>query len=752
MRLIMTKPMQRVSETVRTGRAPAMRLLVASILVALVIGVLPPVHSGAPNLVSYQGRLMGPGSVPVTSVTQLRFRIYLGGDDVSAVSGGSLVYDETALIQPATTGVFSHEIGSGIPAAACDDGPCELAAVDFGDGTVPVWIEVRIDPDGVADTIDDDVLLPRTRVGTVGYAFQVASLDGAQGGTLTGTVSAETLEGRTGALLGDGSGADVALTFDGSTADPTITWVDSLSEFSISDETRFEAGLSVPRRRSVQFGPFDNPVQDSWIRLNHEVGASFDGNLDGTPDEDQILNLCYNCLEGASGLQIPTEYGLNYQWAMTDAPQDGQRTATHVWSFRSPGQVVFRPFTYLLDTDFAGGYANPTAKWTFSTDRSTVALHINQNGNVMIGGNSPQPAFPLDVLGTIHTNEDLQLDPDRSVRFGTFSALQDSTLLSRLVLGSNYSAVQVGDGIGEMHLAFESLPLPARLSWYPSFPEFRFNKEVRFDKGITLADLTTISYGPFANPVPNTYIRYYKTHDSFADGNLDGLPDQDHVVGICYNCAEGPSGGPQVPYEYAMRNQWEMTYAPVDGERTVEHNWNFLSEDHPRYRPFLFYLDVDQAGGFANPWAKWTFATDRDTVAFHINQNGNVVIGGSSPQPRHTLEVRGDALIEGSLLLGSCMDIVASSSVSIAECSAVRLTGTAEVQRLNTCSDFEDGRLLVLMCGADSTTLCDGDGSRCGGGNLRLSGTDSDFVCTSDDVMTLVCDGFTWRQVSVSTN
>jgi hypothetical protein len=129
-----------------------------------------------------------------------------------------------------------------------------------------------------------------------------------------------------------------------------------------------------------------------------------------------------------------------------------------------------------------------------------------------------------------------------------------------------------------------------------------------------------------------------------------------------------------------------------------------------------------------------------------------VAIGGSSPQPRHQLEVRGDAYVEGNLILGSCMDIVASPTVAIAGCNTVRLTGASEVRRLNTCSANEDGRLLVLMCGAEPTTLCDGDGARCGGGNLRLAGADADFVCTSDDVLTLVCDGANWRQVSVSTN
>jgi hypothetical protein len=729
-----------------------MRMTVALFLLALVAGVLIPVGAGAPGLISYQGRLIGPGGSPVASATNLRFRIYLGGDDVSPVSGGVLVYDETAVVQPASTGVFSHNIGSGVPAAICDDGPCEMSAGDFGDGTVPVWIEVRVDPDGVPDNVDDDLMLPRTRVGTVGYAFQVGSLDGAQGGTLTGVVSADSLEGRTGATLGDGSGADVPLTFAGSTENPSITWVDGFSEFSISAESRFEAGLSVPLRKSVLFGPFDNPAEGASIRLNHEFSASADGNLDGVPDEDQAFSICYNCAEGASALEIPTEYGLAYRWVMTDAPADGQRTATHSWNFRSPAQPTYRPYNFYLDTDFAGGYVNPSAKWTFSTDRSTVALHINQNGNVMIGGNSPQPTYPLDVLGTIHTNEDVQMDAGRSVRFGTFSALEDDTLLGRLVLGNDYGAVRFGDGIGEMHLTFENLPLPARISWYPSFQEFRFNREASFDKGISLADLTTINYGPFTNPVPNTYIRYYKTHDSFSDGNLDGLPDQDHVVGICYNCSEGHSSGPQVTTEYAMRAQWEMTYAPVDGVRAVEHNWNFLAENETGYRPLLFYLDVDQAGGFANPTGKWTFMTTKNKVAFHINQNGNVQIGANSPQPQHQLVVRGNAYVEGSLILGSCMDIVASATVAIDDCSAVRLTGSSEVRYLNTCSSSDDGRMLVMMCGPDATTLCDGDGTRCAGGNLRLAGTDSDFVCTADDTMTLVCDGANWRQVSVSTN
>ena len=212
----------------------AMRMIAASMLLFLLCGSLVPSTAGAPNLISYQGRLTDLGGNPIAAPTALRFRIYLGGDDTALNSSGLRVYDETASVEPSSKGIFSHLIGSGTPAAICDDGPCELTPQDFGDGQTPVWIEVRLDPDGVADTPDDEPLLPRTRVGTVGYAYRVASLDGAEGGALEGAVSAETLTGRSGATLGDGSGFDVALTFDGASNDAALIWLDDISELFFS--------------------------------------------------------------------------------------------------------------------------------------------------------------------------------------------------------------------------------------------------------------------------------------------------------------------------------------------------------------------------------------------------------------------------------------------------------------------------------------------------------------------------------------
>ena len=487
----------------------AMRLTAVSML--LLCASLVPSSAGTPNLISYQGRLTEIGGGPIVAPTELRFRIYLGGDDISLISSGVRVYDETASIEPSPKGIFSHLIGSGVPAAACDDGPCELSPQDFGDGLIPVWIEVRLDPDGVADTPDDELLLPRTRVGTVGYAYRVASLDGAEGGALQGNISAETLTARTGATLGDGITFDVALNFDGANSDASLTWLDDIGELFFSAETRHQMGLSIPAQRAI-------------------------------------------------------------------------------------------------------------------------------------------------------------------------------------------------------------------------------------------------AIGPFANPTPDTFIRYFHSNLTFADGDLDGVPDQDHVVGVCYNCKEGATAGVDVLDEYAMKAQWEMTYAPVDGTRAIEHNWNFLAPGQTRYRPYLFYMDTDRAGGYANPTASWTFLTDRSTVAFHINQNGNVMVGTSSIQPRYQLEVAGDARVNGNLYLGSCADVNAASSVWPGECNMVRLNGAATVEDLNHCGSSRKGRLLYVICGNEATILCDGDGVRCNAGNMRLEGTDADFVCSPDDMLTLLCDGNNWRQVSVSRN
>jgi hypothetical protein len=699
-------------------------------------------------VISYQGILLDSAGQPSNAPANLRFRILRGGDDLTFPSTGLLAYHERATVHP-VDGVFSHLIGTGAPAADCG-GPCVLSSETFAPGDVPTWIEVTVDPDGVVGSSDDDVLLPRTRVGTVGYAYRVASLDGATGGDLSGTVVADTLVARDGAIVGDPEAA-------GGSA--SLTWDPAAAQLELDQRARLDQGLTIAPYHSIAWGPLPDPGPPMHLRFNHWTYPSFDGNLDGVPDTKQTFSFCFNCRDGSSLREIQNEYSLHWLWDTNDSLGPGDRRITHRWNFLSPGST-FQPFYFTLDTNFSGGYREPTAKWAFRTSRTRTALSINQNGNVLVGSEAFQPAYPLDVVGSIHASDDLVLDKTQEVRFGTASALTTNATGSSLILGAGFSDLQLPAGT-------------------------RFDQGVTLGgPGLTLGDGAAVNWGPFANPVPGTYIREIAIASAFADGNLDGVPDLDRVWGVCYNCRRN-SAVPDVAGEYQMIAQWEMTYAPAAGTRWVEHNWDFRDPGGGQFRPLAFILDTDRAGAYANPRAGWTFNTNKTKVALHINSNGNVRIGADSPQPAYPLEVSGTVRADGDLRLGDagalylgskkslhtgptgglvlgqdqdvvsvgtasfalsvCPAVTAAPQIAVAECNVVQLGGTASVQTIDTCDANHAGRVLYVLCGGASAQLCDS----CGSGNLRLAGN---LDCTTDDTLTLLCDGSVWKELDRSVN
>jgi hypothetical protein len=141
------------------------------------LAVVLPALAAAPTLISYQARLQGT-SGPITTPTSVRFRLWSGGDGTTIPSGGTLVYHETVTVTPSSEGVFSHMVGSGTPRTGCAEGTCLLSPSDFPDAATPLWLEVMVDPDGTLGSGDDDILIPRTRIVTVGYAMHADTLDG----------------------------------------------------------------------------------------------------------------------------------------------------------------------------------------------------------------------------------------------------------------------------------------------------------------------------------------------------------------------------------------------------------------------------------------------------------------------------------------------------------------------------------------------------------------------------------------------
>jgi len=125
----------------------------------VVLGIGGSAIADVPQLINYQGVLLDSGGQPVTSPTDGIFTIY---DD--PVTGDSL-WAELRTISPGTNGGFSIVLG-------------EITPIDpdifSGAGR---WLGVKVG--------GDYEMVPRAQLVAVGYAFRVATIDGAAGGTIS---------------------------------------------------------------------------------------------------------------------------------------------------------------------------------------------------------------------------------------------------------------------------------------------------------------------------------------------------------------------------------------------------------------------------------------------------------------------------------------------------------------------------------------------------------------------------------------
>ena len=110
-----------------------------------------------------QGYLTDAGGTPFTGPQAAEFKVFQGGSP-AAVGSGTLVYDETATVQPAASGVFSYMLGSGAPVApvllvGSQPIPNVLSTATF-DTAQAVYVEIAV---------GGTVLLPRLQL--VGMPF-----------------------------------------------------------------------------------------------------------------------------------------------------------------------------------------------------------------------------------------------------------------------------------------------------------------------------------------------------------------------------------------------------------------------------------------------------------------------------------------------------------------------------------------------------------------------------------------------------
>src|SRR5438093_251997 len=88
-----------------------MKLHFVSVNVALVLMVSSLACSAQPPRFNYQAKLTDSGGVPLEGAHSLAFRIYQGGDAVTA-DLGTLMFEESVNLN-LTGGIASHTVGTG---------------------------------------------------------------------------------------------------------------------------------------------------------------------------------------------------------------------------------------------------------------------------------------------------------------------------------------------------------------------------------------------------------------------------------------------------------------------------------------------------------------------------------------------------------------------------------------------------------------------------------------------------------------
>ncbi|MFA6169379.1 MAG: hypothetical protein WC772_01230 [Candidatus Margulisiibacteriota bacterium] len=180
------------------------RFLVGSIVVlALAFEVF-----SIPNLLSFEGRLTDTAGTPVTASTTVQISIY------DSLSGGSLIWGpESHTVTPDNQGVFSVLLGE----------TTALAATVFDSSSRYAQI-----------VVGSEILSPRVRIVSVGYAYKAASAQGVEAGSIsrssvaTGQFVKQIVAGSGIGVSGDeGSGTGVVTLTATGTGGGTVTSVNS---------------------------------------------------------------------------------------------------------------------------------------------------------------------------------------------------------------------------------------------------------------------------------------------------------------------------------------------------------------------------------------------------------------------------------------------------------------------------------------------------------------------------------------------
>jgi hypothetical protein len=193
-----------------------------SVLSIVILAQISVVRAGVPNLMNYQGHLTDEEGVPLDTVINMTFTIY---DDST---GGTVWWTETQTGVVVSNGLFNILLGS------VNTIVDTVFRQDFR------WLGIQI--------ASDPEITPRTRLVTVPWAYRVATLDGASGGHVFGSIQLHSalvigglVEGELGELYVT-NGVSPFFLVDGSTEQVGIGMIDPNAQLHVETSDYYYSG------------------------------------------------------------------------------------------------------------------------------------------------------------------------------------------------------------------------------------------------------------------------------------------------------------------------------------------------------------------------------------------------------------------------------------------------------------------------------------------------------------------------------
>src|SRR4030067_3062589 len=193
-----------------------------------------------PRVLSFQGRLTDASDVPVTSATNVVFKIYSG-----PTGGSSLWTSKTWSVTPDQNGIFSVCLGG-------QDTAGDFLLNGVADTAIPstLFTDNAALYLGVTAGVDSE-MTPRQRIASVSYALNSDALEGFHGSPTAGANEVPILNA-TGdlSLLGTDGTDDDCIYFDTGTSE-SFCWDDNPGEFDFTDDVTIVGDISTATSGSV---------------------------------------------------------------------------------------------------------------------------------------------------------------------------------------------------------------------------------------------------------------------------------------------------------------------------------------------------------------------------------------------------------------------------------------------------------------------------------------------------------------------